>query len=76
MGFLGKRKLYTNNNGRRELSQFSSSLATSSELKDDDTLLYVDHLKQPSYDRESRFRDLPDVDIPAWISGSDSGERC
>lgn len=40
---------------------------TCSELKDNDILLYVDHLEQLSCDMEARFRDLLDVDIPAWI---------
>ncbi|XP_062977714.1 L-amino-acid oxidase-like [Elgaria multicarinata webbii] len=66
-GFLGKVNLYATNIGRREFAQFSSLAAVSDELKDDEIIVYVDHLKQLYNDMEVCFHDLLDMDIPAWV---------
>uniref|UniRef100_A0A5S6R6E9 DUF4371 domain-containing protein n=1 Tax=Trichuris muris TaxID=70415 RepID=A0A5S6R6E9_TRIMR len=68
VSFLKKLEVYWHNIGRRELLQFSNLKTIAEEVKDDDLLVYVNHLKQIQKDMEERFYDLLNLNIPDWIA--------
>ncbi|XP_068205290.1 general transcription factor II-I repeat domain-containing protein 2B-like [Palaemon carinicauda] len=65
--FKGKLKLFWLNLGRREFAQFPSLAVISTELRDDDLAVYVDHLKQLNIDMETRFSDILQNTLPDWF---------
>lgn len=65
--FNGKLKLFWLNFGRWEFAQFPSLGAISSELTDEDLVVYVKHLKQLHDDMQARFSDLLQMTVPHWF---------
>uniref|UniRef100_A0A5S6R3U5 DUF4371 domain-containing protein n=1 Tax=Trichuris muris TaxID=70415 RepID=A0A5S6R3U5_TRIMR len=70
VSFLKKLEVYWHNIGRREFMQFSNLKTIAEEVKDDDLLVYVNHMKQIQNDMEERFYDLLNLNIPDWIADS------
>ena len=66
--FLGKLTLYITNISRRKLDQFAALASVSSNLKDDDYIVYVNYLKNIHEDMITRFKDLLELNIPVWVS--------
>ena len=56
--FLGKLKLYSLNIARHAFDQFPNLASISDELQEDDSGVYVQHLKKIQEDMEVRFKDL------------------
>lgn len=67
--FIAKLTLFKRNIGRREMSQFPSllQLEEQSGIKDDDILIYCDHLDILHKDMSERFEDLLNMEIPDWV---------
>uniref|UniRef100_A0A5S6Q6L0 HAT C-terminal dimerisation domain-containing protein n=1 Tax=Trichuris muris TaxID=70415 RepID=A0A5S6Q6L0_TRIMR len=68
VSFLKNLEVYWHNIGRREFLEFSNLKTIAEEVKDDDLLVYVNHLKQIQKDMEERFHDLLNLHIPDWIA--------
>lgn len=65
--FNRKLKLFWLILGRWKFAKFPSLGVTSSELTDDDLVVYVKHLKQLHDDLQARFSDLLQVTVPHWF---------
>ena len=63
--FLGKINLMKQKIGRREFSQFHNLSSTN--VQDDDVLIYVQHLNVLHSDFKDRFVDILTMEIPPWI---------
>jgi hypothetical protein len=67
--FIAKLNLFKRNIGRPEMSQFPSlfQLEEQSWIKDDDILIYCDHLDVLHKDMLEQFEDLLNMEIPDWV---------
>ena len=63
--FLGKINLMKQKMGRREFSQFPNLPSTN--VQDDDVLVYVQHLNVLHADFKTRFGDVLTMEIPPWM---------
>ena len=58
--------IFKQNLERREFYQFSC-LANNTNVRDDEVLLYGDHIIRLQYDVINRFKDLLEIEIPNWV---------
>ncbi|KMQ94883.1 zinc finger protein [Lasius niger] len=63
--FVSKLFLYKHNLGRGEFYQFSN--LSSMEKRDDDVLIYCQHLEALHNDFNTRFKDILTMKIPGWV---------
>lgn len=65
--FMSKLQIYWANIARREFFQFPSMDSRKDEIKENDLLIYVNHLKNVHKEIKARFSDILEMNIPNWV---------